>query len=443
MSHQTADPFTHSSQLCTKFGAVALMGRAGEQSTPVPMTLRVLYEGIWFPADEVAKGAAYELYTNEEKPGFLPNPRPGAEHRYRRFVHATEVLAVDGMGARAAALATGEQPKLEPAEQPLRMPVSRALDWAALHRLSQAPVAAGSAVAAIRRTATIRSGTRMVKVLSAQQVLGYLRGWLPSGFCYREYDIAHLRTPAELNVLRGDGGEAGDVVFGLRWRAVNPADYAVPSMENYAGLVRMPPHDRVGPPVIGSGFAPASHHLIPEFVTADLADLPLPANASLVAYIADGTEVTLYTYLPEQQAWTRMCGPQWRHLLADASGGFANDQEYFPVPKAMTRFVGWFRGEMYDAIADPPDEFRVAAKVRAARFPVETIARRTVYARWRGALCTVVRDEAGWMRVRPCSPDGETIGRLGAQCVERGIYETWAPATEVAEVREVDIEYPL
>jgi hypothetical protein len=105
---------------------VALTGRADEQSTPTHTALRVLHAGTWFPADEVAKGAAYELFAEEASPGFLPNPRPGARYPHRRFVHATEVLAVT---ARAAAVATGEQPLTEPAEQPLRMPVSRAMDW--------------------------------------------------------------------------------------------------------------------------------------------------------------------------------------------------------------------------------------------------------------------------------------------------------------------------
>jgi hypothetical protein len=422
---------------------VALIGRADDRPTSTHAPLRVLHDGRWFPADEVATGAAYELFAKEDSPGFLPNPRPGARHRYRRFVHATDVLAVAGLGARAAAVATGEQALTEPPEQPLRMPVSRCLDWAGLHRLSQQPAAADSVVAAIRRSATIRRGTRMMKVLSSRQLLGYLHGWLPSGFCYREYDVAHLRTPAELGVLRGDGADPGDVVFALRWRAVDPRDYAVPLVDTYPGLVGLPPRDRLGPPVIGSGFAPADRHLVPEFVTADLADLPLTANASLVAYTADGTEVTLYTYLAEQHGWTRMWGPQWRDLLASMSDGNAFDQEYFPVPAAPTRFVGRYRGELYDAIADPPGEFRLAAKTRAARYPVDSIARRTVYGRWRGALCTVVRSEAGWLRVRPCRPDAETIDQLGTQCIERGVYETWAPATEVVDAREIDIEYAL
>jgi hypothetical protein len=424
---------------------VALMGRADEQSTPTHTTLRVLHAGTWFTADEVAKGAAYELFADEAIPGFLPNPRPGARHPYRRFVHATEVLAVTGLGARAAAVATGEQPLAEPAEQPLRMPVSRAMDWNMVHRLSQAPATADSPLAAIRRTATIRRGTRMIKVLSAYQVLGHLRGWLPSGFCYREYDVAHLRTPAELGVLRGDttDGASDTAVFALRWRATDPSDYAVPTIDTYPGLVRMPPHDRVGPPVIGGGFAPTNNHLVPEFVTTDLADLPLPANASLIGYTPDGTEVTLYTYLPEQRTWTRMYGPQWRHLLTAIIPDFPADQEHFPVPQAVTRFVGRYKGEHYDAVADPPHEFRLAAKVRAARYPVDSMARRTVYARWRGTLCTVVRNESGWLRVRPCRPDGENIARLAAHCIERGIYETWAPASDASDVREIDIQYPL
>ena len=134
-----------------------------------------------------------------------------------------------------------------------------------------------------------------------------------------------------------------------------------------------------------------------------------------------------------------MCGPQWRHLLPD---GYPREQEYFPVPAAPTRFVGRYRGGIFDAIADPPGEFRLAAKIRAARYPVESIARQVRYVHWRGALCTVVRDEAGWLRVRVCQPAGETIGRLGAQCVERGVYETWAPAAEAEDPREVDLEYP-
>jgi hypothetical protein len=334
-----------------------------------------------------------------------------------------------------------------PLDQPLHVPLSRATSWASVHRLSQTPYAAAAdTLTVVRASARIRRGTRMVKVLSAGQLAGYLHGWLPQGFCYREYDVAHLRTPADLAILRSDGDDTlpgtDEVIFALRWRAVDPADYEVPSVSDFAGLVRMPPRDRLGSAVLGTGFTPSGQHLIPEFVTAHLGDLPLPAFAELVAYTTDGTEVVLYSYAPEQRAWTRMFGPQWRHLF-NYVPSIAPDQEYFPIPPAPTRLVGWLRGQEYEALADPPDEFRVLAKTRAARYPVESLARRTPYVRWRGVACTVIRDENVWLRVRLVRPDGESVARLGATCLERGIYETWAPAAETGPSRSLDVPYDL
>ena len=382
-------------------------------------THSVTIDGVAYPAEEIAQGAAYEVYATHAAPGFLPNPRPGARWPFRRFIHATEVAsALDGLE-----------------DEPLLMPVTRALDWAAIHRLSQTPSAA-SALAPIRRTAVVRRGTRMIKFLSGRQLQGYLTGWPISGFCYRSFDVAHLRTPEDLAILSGES--TGDVVFAVRWRAVDAQDYDVPLAGNYAGLVTMPPHDRVGPPVIGTGFAPSGRHIVPEFVTADLAELPVPANTSLVAYTGDGTEVTLYTYLPEQRAWSRMHGPQWRHLLPSQS-----DQEYFPVDPSMTRYIGNYRDNMFEAIVDPPGEFRVAAKTRAARYPLETLGRRVPRATWREARCTVIRQEGEWLRLRLSRPDGDQVARLGAHCVERGLYEAWAPANEVTDAHESDHWYQL
>ena len=374
-----------------------------EQATAVT-TLRVLLDGDWYPAEEVARGAAYALFAHASGAGFLPTRgrAPGTR---------------TGASCTRPTCSRCRGPVSDTPDGPLYAPVSRALDWPAVHRMSQRP-AAESLIGEIRRTATVRPGTRMVKVLSARQLAGHLRGWLPCGFCYREYDVAHLRTPAELAVLHGDGEPAGDAVFALRWRAVDARDYEIPTADRYRGLVVMPPHDRVGPPVIGTGFAPATRDLIPEFVTADLADLPLTANASLVAYTADGTEVTLYSYLPEQRAWTRMFGPQWRHLLADAA--VPAEQEYFPTEPGPVRFVGTYHGEAYEAVADPPDEFRVLAKTRAARYPVDALARRCGYATWRGAQCTLVRAEQYWLRVRLTRPDASARTASSAACTRRG-----------------------
>lgn len=427
---------------------------------PAQTRLRVECDGQWYPAEEIGHGAAYELLAERAAAGFLRNPRPGARYGYRRFVHTTEVgLVIEeatqpGPAGWGAPVAQPAVPARAPADldDPVRAPVSRTLSWSTIQRMSQTPprgdaVASGQ-IAAIRRSATIRRGTRMLKVLSARQLAGHLRGWLPAGFCYREYDVAHLRTPSDLAVLQGDAASRpGDVIFALRWRAVDPADYAVPFTAAYPGLVGMPAHDRSGPPVIGNGFAPADRHLIPEFVTADLGDLPLTANASIVAFTDDGSEVLLYQYLPEQRAWTRMFGPHWRHLLsgvpASSAGPFVTDQEYYSVPRSPTRYVGLYRGEVYDALADPPDEFRVLAKTRAARYPVDALARRVAYASWREANGTIVRVEGDWLRIRLCRPDGASVARLGAHCVERGVYEAWAPAAEVTDVREVDLRYDI
>ena len=393
--------------------------------------LAVALDGVTYPAEPVARGAAFEIFSTARVDGFLRNPRAGTLLPFRRFVHASDVDVVAGDFT-------------EPTDTPLSIPLRRTISWATVYRLSQsAPAAASPLLSGIRDTATIQRGTRMVKVLSGRQLAGYLRGRLPYGFCHREYDIAHLRTPADLAVLRTDGSEdiAGDVAFALRWRAVDPADYAVPSRSAYDGLVRISPHDRLGAPVLGTGFAPSRVHIIPEWITADLVDLPLPARAELIAFTADGTEVLLYRYLAEQRAWARLAGPQWRRML-DGVEGVAADQEYFPVDEPLTRLVGEFHDGEYEAIADPPDEFWLLAKVRALRHPIALPARRTPLVSWRGETCSVIRDNGDWLRVRLMRPGPEALMRLGATCVERGVYEAWAPSAEVDGRGDLVVRYP-
>lgn len=352
----------------------------------------------------------------------------------------------------------------EPEEQPLLAPVTPDLTWSWVHSLTQRPLrpshlpATGEAadgadaepVTVLRRTATIRRGTRMIKLLGGQQLGAYLYGRLPHGFCYRAYDLAHLRSGPDLALLTGDGSAPADVVFGLRWRAVDPADYDIPfsltvgTLPAYPGLPDIRPHDRLGPAVLGTGFAPSQHHVVPEFVTTDFADLPLTANASLVAFTPDGQEITLYTYLPEQRAWTRMFGPAWRHLLHGLPE-LPPDQEYLPVKvgdRAST-LMGTYRGAVYEAIADPPHEYRVNARARAARYPIETLVRRTCYATWRGVAVTVVRADGDWLRLRLCRPDRDSTPTLAAQPLERGVYESWANITDVTDLRTVEFPYHL
>ncbi|MER7888405.1 hypothetical protein ABTX15_01085 [Micromonospora sp. NPDC094482] len=399
--------------------------------------LRVAYGGGVYPAEEIARGAAYELFSADEVAGFEWAPRTGSALPWRRFVHVTEVTAVHG----------APEPAEDP-DTPLMMPAHRERGWAQLHQLSQRPDAAGDPMLiAARSSAVIRRGTRMVKVLSPRQLAGYVRGWLPHGFCYREHDVAHLRTPAATTLLRTDGEvsrDGLDVAYALRWRAADPGDYDVPVGEAHRGLSTLPPRDRLGAPVLGTGFVPSNNQLIPEFVTRDFADLPMPANATLLAYPAEGVEVVLYSYQAEQRGWLRMVGPQWRHLLA-AVPGLSPDQEYVPTGDAprSSQLVGAYAGSEYEAVADLPGGFRVLAMTRAARYPVERVARRLRYARWRGVPCLVLREEAGWLRLRLCRPDPETVATTAAQCHDRGVYETWAPGAEVTDDQVTDIPYAL
>jgi len=60
------------------------------------------------------------------------------------------------------------------ADPALSAPLRRDLSWGRMHQMSQSPAYRDDAtLRAIRATATVRRGTRMVKVLSAAQFAGY------------------------------------------------------------------------------------------------------------------------------------------------------------------------------------------------------------------------------------------------------------------------------
>ncbi|WP_203786175.1 hypothetical protein [Paractinoplanes rishiriensis] len=333
---------------------------------------------------------------------------------------------------------------VDPLEPPLSAPLRRDLGWTQVQRMSQSAVHRDDRqLRVIRSTAAIRRGTRMTKVLSAAQVAGHLGGWLPYGFCYRSCDLAHLHEPADLGLLRTDGSSDVDVVYALRWRAVDPSDYEVPAGPAQPGLAALPAHSRIGAMVLGTGFSPSTEDLIPEFVTAGFADLPLPANAQIIAYVPGGEEVILYAYQPEQHGWLRLAGPRWRPVLANLPG-ISPDREYLPCTSAASaRLIGRIKEHEYEAIADPPDEFRVRALTRAARYPVQTLSRRAEQARWRGAPCWVLQRDDSWARLRLVRPDGDGLAATGARCYERGVYESWAPLHELADHHITDIPYAL
>jgi hypothetical protein len=342
---------------------------------------------------------------------------------------------------------TGEDATLgttDPLEPPMMAPLTRDLSWDAVQRMSQSAAHRDDPVLRrIRSTAAVFRGTRMVKVLSAPQFAGHLGGWLPYGFCYRACDIAHLQSPEELALLRTDGSTDIGVVFALRWRAVDPIDFEVPGAPGQSGLATLPGHSRVGAMVLGTGFTPSTDDLIPEFVTAGFADLPMPANAQLIAYPAPGEEVILYSYQPEQHGWLRLAGPRWRHLL-EGVPGVSPDREYVPCSDSgSSRLVGQAGAQEYEAVADPPGEFRVRALTRAARYPVSTLSRRAEQATWRGVPCWVLQRDDSWARLRVVTPDGDSLNATGARCYERGVYESWAPLRELVDHHISDIPYKI
>jgi hypothetical protein len=341
---------------------------------------------------------------------------------------------------------TGEDNSLgtDPLEPPLMAPLLRDLGWDQVQRMSQSAAHRDDPMLRrIRATAAVRRGTRMVKILSAAQVAGHLGGWSPYGFCYRACDIAHIRRAEDLALLRTDGTSDVEVAYALRWRAVDPLDYEIPSAPWQPSIALLPTHLRVGSLVLGTGFSPSTDDLIPEFITAGFADLPMPANAQLLAYSPEGEEVVLYAYQPEQRAWLRLAGPRWRHLL-EGLPGIAPDREFLPCTDSGTsRLVGQINEHEYEAIADPPEEFRARALTRAARYPVQTLSRRAERATWRRVPCWVLQRDDRWARLRVIQPDGDAMAATGARCYERGVYETWAPLAELVDHHITDISYEL
>ena len=166
------------------------------------------YGGGVYPAEEIARGAAYELFSADEVAGFEWSPRPGSALPWRRFVHVTEVTAVHGAA----------EPAEEP-ETPLMMPAHRERGWAYLHQLSQQPAAAGDPLlTAVRASAAIRRGTRMIKMLSARQLAGYRAGLAAARLLLPRVRRGAPAYPGgDLTVLRTDGEAAATA--GRRVRA--------------------------------------------------------------------------------------------------------------------------------------------------------------------------------------------------------------------------------
>lgn len=347
------------------------------EPTPPPETLATVeWRGEKYPGLPYADGAAWELFSALPRPDFLPNPRPGSDYPYRRFAHAGEVLR-DGVPVAVAD------------DRSLTVPLAPGLDLEYVRRLTQTPhldPAARVLLDRVRRSAAVAAGELMERPVTAPQIARLMEtAAVPGGFCYRRWDIAHLRTPAARSVLGGETEPGDRWVFALRWPAADPRDYQAPVAPEYEGLTAMPSSDRRGMPVLGTGFAISTAHLLPEHVTADLTDLPLPEGARLLAYTEQGAEIELFAY----------AGQQWSPLTLER----------------RVEIPGVEQGRAHQ---------------------VRRVLREATHVVWKGVPGSLVDADDDWARFRLARPSSEVLSRTGAEAVRRGVYEKWVERGDVA-----------
>ncbi|HEU5129628.1 MAG TPA: hypothetical protein VFU12_16735 [Glycomyces sp.] len=358
--------------------AAALQQRrpAGPADPPRPVPLvTVEWRGEKYPAAPFADGAAWELFSALPRPDFVANPRPGADYPYRWFVNAGEVLR-DGVP-----VGVGD-------DRSMTVPLAPGLDLEYVRRLTQTPhldPAARVLLDRVRRSSPLVEGEPMERPLTAAQAAQLMAtAAVPGGFCYRRRDVACLRTPAARSVLGGETEPGEQWVFALRWTVAAAEDYHAPVVPDYEGLTVMPSSDRRGMPVLGTGFALSAEHLLPEYVTADMADLPLPEGAKLLAYATDGTEAELFAYADRQ--WS---------------------------PSTVDRRVA------------------VPGVEPGRAVPVHRVLRESAKASWKGVPGSLVDAEEEWGRFRLSRPTPEALSRTGAEPVRRGVYEKWIARSEL------------
>ncbi|HEX2143157.1 MAG TPA: hypothetical protein VHG10_01490 [Glycomyces sp.] len=391
-------------------------------------TTEIVWHDRRYRARSIAGGAAFELYSDTREDGFQPSGRT-----YHRYVHASEVSSAAGELLLAGVA-------------PLAIPLMPGIDAATVHRYSQNPrigPAERALVSAVRATAFITGGTRMIKPLSSHQVARQLTSPpVVSGVCFREFDVAHLRTPDDRVVLSGDPDDARDTAFALRWKAICACDYTSTEAANQPGLVGIPGRERRGSMILGTGFLPSGTHLIPEFATAALADVPLTARAEILAYTPDGAEVALFQYQPQTKVWNRMAGARHRDLV-NRIPGLENGRALFRTnPSAHAGLMGDHEGERVPVTADPGHGFSVYARGATSRNPVTRPQRYFTRARWRDVEVLALGRNEDWVRLRLSQPDIEAVMATDATCVERGVYECWAPRAELERHHMVTIDYP-
>lgn len=346
------------------------------EPTQSEQLITVEWRGEKYPGTPYADGAAWELFSALARPDFLPNPRTGSDYPYRHFVHSGEILR-DGIPVSVAD------------DRSLTVPLAPGLDLEYVRRLTQTPhldPAARRLLDRVRRSSPLVPGEVMERPVGAAQIARLMEtAAVPGGFCYRRRDTAHLRTPSARSALGGETEPGEPWVFALRWPVGDPGDFEAPVAPEYEGLMAMPSSDRRGMPVLGTGFAISNAHLLPEYVTAGLSDLPLPEGSQLVAYTEQGMECALFGYANQQ--WS---------------------------PLTLERRV------------------EIPGVEQGRPHQVRRVLREATRVVWKGVAGSLVDADDDWARFRISRPSPDVLSRTGAEAVRRGVYEKWVERAEIA-----------
>ena len=311
-------------------------------------------------------------------------------------------------------------------------------------------------IATIRRTATIRRGTRMIKLLSARQFSALparppaervlLPRVRPGRSCARRPTWRCSLGDAHHRPDRGEPSCSGCAgARSTRSTTTSRSRLQVGDLPAYAGLTAISPHDRLGPPVLGTGFAPepappgarvrhrrpgrpadARRHLAGRVHAGRHRGEPLPLHARAAGLDPDvrpAASATCCAGLPEisiEQEYVQMHDRPHRrvHLARSVPG---RDVRGDGRPAARVPGAGQGPGR--------PLPGRVACPAGPGTSPGAASP-----APWSGSRATGAR-------LRLCRPDRGTASTSGRSASSAACTRPGRPRARSAPVRDVDQTY--
>ncbi|TDD74543.1 hypothetical protein [Actinomadura rubrisoli] len=115
-------------------------------------------------------------------------------------------------------------------------------------------------------------------------------------------------------------------------------------------------------------------------------------------------------------------------------------------------YAGW-RGTDYEAspdgdrvrlyLAQQVDGFRQIGHERYVQVvqmsEVDHLSYVSTYCTWRGEPFMVIGEHEGWLRVEYTGGKAPVAEQLGLELFDRGVYQTWAPRSEVEDMHEESV----